>query len=327
MCIENAIYEILFSQSMERMSHVKQTNKLFAHYTSADTALKIIQEEEMWMRNVSDMNDFSEIILGQRSLIETLKEKQISDTFDAVITELSSNKCSFSDIISYIENMSDIREQLYISCFSEHRKDDLLGRLSMWRAYAPQNGVALLINASILDTKPIDNVLFWTAPVQYLHPENLSELRTNLLQIAQRLLNTVKGQKNNIEICDFLCSTLIGYFYVSSASIKHIGFSEEEEWRVLFSTKSQSSEMKDILVKSIENIVGLPQTIYKICLKNLYANELDDMVLVQKLLKKVIIGPSKNPKLIQEAFCDTLRDKGVLEPEKMVVISDIPVRL
>jgi len=327
MCIENAIYEILFSQSMERMSHVKQTNKLFAHYTSADTALKIIQEEEMWMRNVSGMNDFSEIILGQRSLIETLKEKQISDTFDAVITEFSSNTCSFSDIVSYIENMSDIREQLYISCFSEHRKDDLLGRLSMWRAYAPQNGVALLINASILDTKPIDNVLFWTAPVQYLHPENLSELRTNLLQIAQRLLNTVKGQKNNIEICDFLCSTLIGYFYVSSASIKHIGFSEEEEWRVLFSTKSQSSEMKDILVKSIENIVGLPQTIYKICLKNLYANELDDMVLVQKLLKKVIIGPSKNPKLIQEAFCDTLRDKGVLEPEKMVVISDIPVRL
>jgi len=325
--IENTIHEILFSKSMERMNHVKQTDKLFAHYTSADTALKIIQKEEMWMRNVSDMNDFSEITLGQRTLIKLLKEKQISDAFDAVITELCMNTRSFSDIISCIENMSDIRGQLYISCFSEHGKDDLLGRLSMWRAYAPQNGVALLINASILDTSNIDRFLFWTAPVQYLHPESLSELRAILLQTAQRLLDAVKGQKNNIEIGDFLYATLIGYFYVSTASIKHIGFSEEEEWRVLFSTKSQSSEMKDIIVKSIENIAGLPQPIYKICLKNLYANELDDVVLVQKLLKRVIIGPSKNPKLIQEAFCDTLRDKGVLEPEKIVVISDIPVRL
>ena len=324
--IKYKVNSILWSRSINEMKRIKHEDNLFAYYTSADTALKIIQKEEIWMRNISDMNDLSEVNLGQKLLVQALKKPEILTAFSDIFDMLGTGREFFSNIVSFIENMLCIREQLYITCFSEHHKDEPFGRLSMWRAYAPQNGVVFLINASALDADLTERI-FWTSPILYLPPEDISKLCAVLSNTAQKLLSLMSGQRNNIEIAQFIHEQLIGYFYVSTASIKHDIFREEQEWRVLHSTMSRKLIGDGILEKSIENVGGLPQPIYRIYLPKLYSNEPGDVPLMQKLLRKVIIGPSKNPKLIQEALCDGLREKGIVNPEKIVEISNIPLRL
>ena len=46
----------------------------FSHYTSADTAIKIIRTRELWMRNVRTMNDFSEVKHGLELHDKALKK-------------------------------------------------------------------------------------------------------------------------------------------------------------------------------------------------------------------------------------------------------------
>ena len=58
------IFEIFCPGNMGKLSKIKSGNRKFAYYTSADTAKKIIQNEEIWFRNATVMNDFSEISYG-----------------------------------------------------------------------------------------------------------------------------------------------------------------------------------------------------------------------------------------------------------------------
>lgn len=45
------------------------------------------------------------------------------------------------------------------------------------------------------------------------------------------------------------------------------------------------------------------------------------------IIDKIIIGPSDNPQQLKEIFIDVLLKKGVVDAEKRVVISDIPLRV
>ncbi len=45
-------------------SKLKKRKKRFSYYTNAETALKIIRNGEVWLRNVHVMNDTSELAYG-----------------------------------------------------------------------------------------------------------------------------------------------------------------------------------------------------------------------------------------------------------------------
>ncbi|MET3661388.1 hypothetical protein [Aquamicrobium ahrensii] len=59
-----------------------------AHYTSFEVALQIIEGEAVWMRDVSYMNDISEVRYGIQAvdafISETADRKMLVDTLDAV---------------------------------------------------------------------------------------------------------------------------------------------------------------------------------------------------------------------------------------------------
>ena len=54
----------LFEPLISRQNFASNQNLDFAHYTSAETAFKIIESESFQMRNSRMMNDYSEISLG-----------------------------------------------------------------------------------------------------------------------------------------------------------------------------------------------------------------------------------------------------------------------
>ncbi|MDO9460255.1 MAG: hypothetical protein Q7N95_09115, partial [Alphaproteobacteria bacterium] len=73
---ELKLLEIFFPIDVRKRLDVEQNNRRFVHYTSAEAAVGIIRNREIWMRKSSVMNDFMEIEHG----MECLKAAYASET-------------------------------------------------------------------------------------------------------------------------------------------------------------------------------------------------------------------------------------------------------
>jgi hypothetical protein len=103
---------------------------------------------------------------------------------------------------------------------------------------------------------------------------------------------------------------------------KHPGFWEEAEWRVLhFPWWEESAHM----IKEIEVIQGTPQPVYKIPLIDMPEKGLFGIA-IPDLIDRIIIGPTRDPLAMREAFIDLLTKAGVEQPDEKVFVSNIPLR-
>ena len=109
-------------------------------------------------------------------------------------------------------------------------------------------------------------------------------------------------------------------FWFAAVSIKPPGFKEEKEWRVVYCPSIYPSNH---LIRDTQVVRGVPQPIYKIRLK-----DIPGLIGIEipALLNRVIIGPSKYPLAIGEAFIDLLEEAGVQNPISKVYRSEIPLR-
>ena len=62
---EEKINKIIFEKENLAITNFKNNKLNFVHYTNANTAYKIIKNEEIWLRNVRGMNDYREIDYGR----------------------------------------------------------------------------------------------------------------------------------------------------------------------------------------------------------------------------------------------------------------------
>lgn len=79
------------------------------------------------------------------------------------------------------------------------------------------------------------------------------------------------------------------------------------------------------MIEMVTSIGGTPQLIYQLPLANQRGMNLPHFTL-DRLLHRVIVGPSLHPETTWRALVEALRAKGVSVPEARVVISDIPLR-
>jgi len=106
------------------------------------------------------------------------------------------------------------------------------------------------------------------------------------------------------------------------ACLKHEGFREEREWRVIYSPHRLRSDLID---SSIETIGGVPQVIYRLPLDATRSNALAEVDLF-RMLDRLIIGPSSYPWVMYDAFVKELSEASVTDAGNRVVISGIPLR-
>ncbi len=145
--IYSSYFPMFFPRTMRRIEEIQKTNNKFVHYTSSQVAISIISQKKVWMRNALVMNDFNEISHGikcVRSALETDSGKYLREIIDRIYPNLSSYTVNL-----LFEKLDTIRAETYLTCISEHNDDEKNGRLSMWRAYAPKNGVALVLNNEV----------------------------------------------------------------------------------------------------------------------------------------------------------------------------------
>jgi hypothetical protein len=277
--------------------------------------MSIIQNSEIWMRNTTTMNDFSEVEHGQ----QCVREAWVSPAGARLQSALEAIHPGIATEITerYDAWQPDMRSNTYITCISEHPPDeDLYGRLSMWRAYGGIAGVALVLSLTpFLATT--DELAAFSSPVFYGMGKDVElkvdEIAERLERYGDKLRNYDKG---------ILTENVFSTLRFAALCTKHPAFREEREWRVLYSPNlAQSPAIKPV----IRSVRGTPQTVQLLPLKHAPEFGLHHAD-IPSLLERVIIGPTDNAWVLYEAFKRLLTDAGVQNAHERISISHIPLR-
>lgn len=301
----------------EALNRMDQSHLKLAHYTSFEVAKLIVTNRSVWMHNARMMNDVGEIEYGLDATAQAMADpairfrlREVLDPFNTMLAP------QFEAYWAHMQN--NIANEVYISCFSEHwPKEDPLGRLSMWRAYcARPDGVAIVLNTEPFRLK--SNALnAYSSPVYYGRSADFKARFLEMLDNVNREHVAVNALGHEAILSSLLMALLFG-----TICLKHPGFAEEQEWRVI--------HMPNIRIPSLLRRIDVagppPQTVYEILLQ-----DAPDKGLVglspDALVDKVIIGPSTRAALIRKELEQLMTAAGMQNAAARIVDSGMPLRV
>src|SRR5208283_5455148 len=201
---------------------------------------------------------------------------------------------------------NDTQFRTYVTSVSEHDdKEDLHGRLSMWRAYGGNPArVALVFRLPFFSAGATSlNLMF--SPVAYLTNSESHDVLGRVIKNVQNNVDFLRSVDRQTIVLNIFSMLVAGV-----TCLKHEGFHEEREWRALYNPlRVQSALMEGVT----EVIGGVPQRIYKIPLDKAVSDALSDLDLVN-IFDRLIIGPCPYPWAMYEAFTDVLTQAGLQNP-------------
>jgi hypothetical protein len=312
---DDQLAALFFPYATKKQNDVRNGKTRFVHYTTAEAAVRIIQNREVWMRRTTTMNDYMEVEYGFECLNAAYKGEAAARMKVALEEE-------FPGTCEELERrfnlwLPSFRGETYVTCISEHDdNEDGIGRLSMWRAYGATAGVAIVLNSTAFATAS-DALRAYTSPVAYLSDAQFfREFGLVSENIASnRELWRDLGQESVIE-------AVFQMMRFSTVCTKHPGFHEEREWRIIH---TPALEGTDRLPSNVEVVRGVPQCVHKIPLKN-YPDEGFLGAEVAELIERIIIGPAVDAWSMRDAFVRLLEEAGSKDARSRVVISEIPLR-
>ncbi len=286
-----------------------------AHYTTAENAALILKNQSLWLRSAAMMNDFSEVAHGSFCLVQSLQAglgQRLATALDTVHPGL------WKAVAEWIAGLeTHTRHHTYLISLSAHHPENMLGRLSMWRAYGgATSGVAIILN-----NEPFwhgsDQLGAYSSPVLYGGVEEFSRELDRVIQNIeqnQELLKRVPFENAK--------STIFNSLQYSILSTKHPAFEEEQEWRVIHSPLTDASAF---IPTKVQTIRGIPQMICEIPLRDRPGLNMPWLNL-DKLLDRVIIGPCVYPQQVAWGFREILREIGISNPDERITVAPIPLR-
>lgn len=155
----------------------------------------------------------------------------------------------------------------------------------------------------------------YTTPVEYLTEEGFKDY---LLEFGQR----IEAEKSFIEALPdrVIEKWTANMIKAAVVSIKHPGFKEEREWRVIADLNScQGLKLDTIAVN------GIPQLVMKLPLTAEMENNGKGFSIPANL-DHLIIGPTPYPAVIANALVKELEKCGVADSWGKITASDIPYR-
>lgn len=312
---QNPYQDIFFSHSAEARSRAIQNGGRFAYYTTAATAHSILMNQELWMRNTAVMNDFTEVEHGLHCLINAYNSSVGEDLRAAMDVCFPGISSEWRELFN--SWIPIIKRNTYILSVSEHSKDDdLYGRLSMWRAYGGNAGVAFIFNGGPM-FRPSDALKAYSSPVAYLAPDGVALEMKKIAEGLHRHKAYVQQQSR-----EWLKHAMFEVFRFAAICTKHPAFIEEREWRVV---STQKLHVSDRLKPTPELIGGVSQLLLKLKLEDvpeegLYGLSLPDF------LDSILIGPCDHPDVIADSLANLLESKGVDDPKRKIIITGVPLR-
>lgn len=314
---QTKLQNIFLPYTKQRIDEIKAQKGKFVHYTSAENAISIINSKKLWMRNTKCMNDYMEVVHGHDLLVKFFEKhrKLFYEVLEPFGKETGQTSLNLFD-----QWWNNIEVNTFIASISEHEpSEDINGRLSMWRAYGqPSAKAAIVLNIPFEPRGAVKGLQLILSPVFYFRYEDLEEKLFIIVDNIRKNTNYLLS----LEVQEIVQS-IFAMLLISAVGLKHEGFKEEKEWRIIYLPTLRPSKL---ISHCIETINGIPQAIYQIPLEE---NPKEDVigVAIPKLVERIIIGPSKYPIPMYQAFTAELRKAGVENLESKVIISDIPLRM
>jgi hypothetical protein len=217
------------------------------------------------------------------------------------------------------ERWEHIRTNTFIASLSEHEdSEDFNGRLSMWRAFAPDSArVAIVISLPWFSGASIALKATFS-PVAYLTSEQIADqlkLVTRNIKAESKFLESVGPS--------LVFGTIFAMLLSSAVCLKHEGFKEECEWRAFYNPLAVGSST--LMEDSIQVIDGIPQRVHMVPLDRTKAPILEGIDFA-RIFDRLIIGPTQYGLAMYDAFVEELRRAGIQDADKRVIISQIPLR-
>ncbi|WP_415910103.1 DUF2971 domain-containing protein [Oleiharenicola sp. Vm1] len=308
--------EIFFPNLASAMKKASAGGFRLAYYTTAETAMRILANQEVWLRNTAVMNDYMEVQHGMRCLHEAWQKSDGAKRVKSLLEELHAGAVARLES-TYNSWHTKIQSDTFIACVSEHQaSENDHGRLSMWRAYGGKAGVAFVFKPDFL-SQETNAIGAYSHPVSYLDGSNfavgLNALADRMEQAKPFLKNRTGDEMHNIAFSLLLWSAI---------ATKHPGFAEEREWRVVAVPSMWKSE---IMRQTVEVVRGIPQPVLKLPLRNFPAHNIWSLA-IPELLDRIVIGPCDNPRILARAFSELLSQAGVKDVAEKITSSGIPLR-
>jgi hypothetical protein len=310
--------DIFFPYASRKRRRMIENNGRFVHYTTAENALNIIKSKRIWMRNATCMTDYREVHHGFEALNRYFKLATTKDEFNTAVNECSQGAAEEA-VGLFNQWWQSTQVHTYITSISEHEKsEDLHGRLSMWRAFGggatPRVALVVKIPLEFASNQPLNAIL---NPVGYFTDEDVAREFNSVAENVRSNRDFISKLGHQI-----LVSNVFSLLVMGTICLKHEGFVEEKEWRIVYSPKRMPSP---IMETSIEVVAGIPQQVYKIPLENNPSAGITGLA-IPDLLDHVIVGPTQFPWVMYEAFVAALDTAGVKDAGSRVAVSQIPVR-
>lgn len=317
------LQRIFFPFASEEYERAVREKMRLAYYTKAETALKVIQNGEIWLRHTSAMNDVEEIRHGFSCIYNAWHRPEGV----RLKTALEGCHPGITDEIGFRMDNGSLLGNVYVACFSEHGKggakhEEDIGRLSMWRAYGGRCGVAIIFNVTDMMAKNVVVPGLTLSPVIYAarYESGAEEIGKHFARIAEAVeihaafLASLPAAQVTDSVTEALCSAAI--------CTKHHAFAEEQEWRAFWiAGYPPLAQLEPRLV----TIDGLPQRIF--CLKfSDYPSQSIAGQSIPALLERVLIGPCEQPRLVEDALRRALGERGITHGD-CVIQTEIPLRL
>jgi hypothetical protein len=271
-------------QRFNNMELLTSAPPLLAHYTSIDVMQRILEYEEVWFSNPLFMNDWEEMrfgmIEGSRIVTDQANLMRASETLQR------------ASAIEHHYNAYQLRFQnegafdTYVFCLSQHKAADNDGLLSMWRGYGGQGrGAAIVFDTSKLTWVPSSPLII--ARVSYAStPDRLADLQALVTQWTD-ITRAAQLPEEQLHIASWHAySAVLNY----ALTTKHQGFSEEEEWRVIYvAERDVPGLLRPSLGYQITDNGVEPKLKYPVgYIPSVSAPDLT----LQNLVDRIILGPS-----------------------------------
>lgn len=307
--------QVFFPHNANTTRRVQGEGGRFAYYTTAATAMLILQRCELWMRSTMVMNDFSEVQHGLSCITKAYRSEaglRLTRLLDQLYSGLP------AEIEQTLNDWTpSFRDDTFVLCLSEHtHDDDRFGRLSMWRAYGGDAGVALVVNGGAM-FRESTALAVYSMPVAYLDEGTLQrefQLIVDAIELNVDLLQLIGRAETKNAIFHML--------RYAAVCTKHPAFAEEREWRVI---ASPSMEPSPLVPVQLEVIGGIPQRVLKLALK-----DRPDLGLTglepNQLIDRVLIGPCEHSEVIGQALWGALGAAGVADAGNKIFYTGIPLR-
>ncbi len=298
--------------------HFPTQRPILAHYTSLEVGESILRNSEIWLSNPLFMNDYEELSFGLemgKKLIEESTELKSAFADSDLYFEFISNFLGYYDRFEQEEALN-----VFVACLSMQNREDEDGILSMWRGYGHNGkGIALIFDSSELTA--LQGSPLTLAPVHYASTKDRVDYLSARVNYFCSIISKIEWERRYIYLAAF---SFFQRILLYSIFTKHIGFAEENEWRIVY---LPSEDKEKILVPMIGYHHGPRGIEPKMRLKiEAMPGVTADNFVFENIIHSLLLGPTGASKLAESSFKRMLQLLGRPELVRKVRSSKIPFR-